>query len=106
MKCKVKFTDTAKEDLRSIAVYVAEHSSVETAKRLVDKLRERCLILEDYPESGALPRDRILISNGYRFLVCGEYLIFYVYHPDENTAYILASFNAKRDYMRVMKKYL
>ena len=106
MKCKVKYTDTAKEDLRSIAVYVAEQASVETAKRLVEKLRNRCLVLEDYPESGALPRDRIMISNGYRFLVCGEYLIFYVYHPEENTAYILAAFNAKRDYMRVMKKYL
>ena len=47
-----------------------------------------------------------MMSAGYRFLVHKDYLIFYNYEKAENTAYILAVFNAKRDYMRVMKKFL
>ena len=107
MKCKIKFTETAKQDLRDIAVYVAEQSGdKEVAKKLVAGLREKCRILEDYPESGAFPRDRVLISSGYRFLVCGESLLFYLHKPEENTSYIMAVFNAKRDYFRIMKKFL
>ncbi len=31
---------------------------------------------------------------------------FYYYIKEKNTAYITAVFNAKRDYMRVMKKFI
>lgn len=107
MSCQIKFTDTAKSDLREIAFYIAEQSKdKEIAKRFVEELRERCKILEDFPESGSIPRDRVLKSNGYRFLVHKDYLIFYSYNKSENTAYILAVFNSKRDYFRVMKKFI
>lgn len=107
MSCHIKFTDTAKSDLREIAFYIAEQSKdKEIAKRFVEELRERCKILENFPESGSIPRDRVLKSNGYRFLVHKDYLIFYSYSKNENTAYILAVFNSKRDYFRVMKKFI
>lgn len=107
MICHIKFTDTAKSDLREIAFYIAEQSKdKEIAKRFVEELRERCKILENFPESGSIPRDRVLKSNGYRFLVHKDYLIFYSYNKNENTAYILAVFNSKRDYFRVMKKFI
>lgn len=107
MSCKVKFTDTAKADLREIAFYIAEQSKdKELAKDFVNKLRERCKIPETAPECGALPKDRVLVSSGYRFLVQDNYLIFYTYSKSENIVYINAVFNAKRDYMRVMKKYI
>lgn len=107
MNCQVKFTATAKEDLRGIAYYIAEQSKdKEIAARFIKQLQEKCKILEEFPESGALPKDRVMMSAGYRFLVHKEYLIFYNYEKAENTAYILAVFNAKRDYMRVMKRFL
>ena len=107
MKYSVKLTETAKQDLREIAFYVAGQSkNRETAKKLVSELRERCRVLEDFPESGAIPHDRVLISGGYRFLVHGEYLLFYLYKAEEKTSYITAVFNAKRDYLRVMKKFI
>ena len=107
MNCRVKFTATAKEDLRRIAFYIAEQSKDKgIAASFVKELQEKCKILEQFPESGAIPKDRILLSAGHRFLVHKEYLVFYNYAKDENTAYILAVFNAKRDYMRVMKKFL
>lgn len=107
MSCRVKFTATAIDDLRGIAFYIAEQSKDKgIAAAFVRELREKCKVLEEFPESGAIPKDRVLTGAGYRFLVHREYLIFYNYVKDENTAYILAAFNAKRDYMRVMRRLL
>ena len=107
MNFKVKFTATAKEDLRNIALYIAEASGEKSvAVNFVNELRQKTKILEDFPESGSLPRDRVMLSAGYRFLVHKEYLIFYHYEAKEEISYILAVFNAKRDYMRVMRKFI
>lgn len=105
MSCKVKFTATAKEDLRSVAYYIAHESGdKDVAERFVKDIQKKCELLVDFPEIGALPRDRVLVSLGYRFLVHGDYLIFYDYRKDAGTVNILAVFNSKRDYMRVMRK--
>ena len=61
MNCRVKFTATAKEDLRSIAFYIAEQSKDKgIAASFVKELQEKCKILEQFPESGAIPKDRFL----------------------------------------------
>ena len=107
MTCKIEFTDTAKQDLREIAFYIAEQSKEKAvAMRFVKELQDKCRSLEDFPEIGAIPKDRMMKSAGYRFLVHGEYLIFYKYEASENVAYILAVFNAKRDYMKIMRKFI
>ena len=107
MSFKIKFTDTAKDDLRNIATYIAEQAKdKKIAINFVNELREKIKILETFPESGAIPDDRIMKNFDYRFLVHKEYLIFYHYIPKDNTSYILAIFNAKRDYSRVMRKFI
>lgn len=107
MNCKIVFTDTAKSDLRDIAIYLADLSKdKKLAIRFVRELQEKVKILEQFPESGAIPRDRVPKSNGYRFLVHKDHLLFYLYEKETNTANIMAIFNGKRDYMRVMKKFL
>ena len=100
-------TVTAKSDLREIAQNIYELSKDKTISiRFVKELQEKCEILKQFPECGSIPKDRIMMSFGYRFLVYKDYLIFYLYKKEENTAYIMAIFNAKQDYMRVMKKFL
>lgn len=107
MNCRIVFTDTAKSDLRDIAVYLADISKDKNlAIRFVKELQERTKLLEQFPESGAIPKDRVLKSNGYRFLAHKDYLLFYLYSKEEETVYIMAVFHGKRDYMRVMKKFL
>ena len=107
MKTGIVFSDTAREDLRNIAVYLAEQAGEkEPAIRFVNDLREKVKVLETFPESGAIPNDRILKSAGYRFLVHKEYLIFYQYDRRENTVYLQAFFNAKRDYTRFMRRFV
>lgn len=107
MNCKIVFTDTAKSDLRDIAIYLADLSKDrDLATAFVRELQEKTKILEQFPECGAIPRDRVLKSSGYRFPVCKDYLLFYLYEKEAHTVYIMAIFNGKRDYMRVMKKFL
>jgi len=107
MSCQIVFTDTAKSDLREIAISIAELAKDKNiAIRYVKELQESTKILETFPESGAIPRDRILKSSGYRFIAHKDYLLFYLYEKAENRVYIMAVFHGKRDYMRVMKKYL
>ena len=107
MTSKIVFTDTAKSDLRELAVYLAEISKDrDLAIRFVKRLQEKTKVLEDFPQSGAVPRDRVLKSNGYRYLVHDDYLIFYHVDEEKNVVYILSIFNSKRDYMRVMKKFI
>lgn len=102
---KIVFTDTAKSDLRNIALYLADLSKDKNlAIRFVKELREKTRILEQFPESGAIPADRVLKSSGYRFLVHKNYLLFYLYEKEANTVYVMAIFNGKRDYLRFMKK--
>ena len=107
MNCLIIFTDTAKSDLRDIAFYLADLSKDKNlAIRFVKELQERAKILEQFPEIGSILKDRVLKSQGYRFLVHKDYLLFYLYEKAENKVYILSVFNGKRDYMRVMKKFL
>ena len=107
MNSQVVITDTARSDLRDIALYLADLSKdKKLAIRFVKELQEKTKILELFPESGAIPRDRVLKSNGYRFLSHKDYLLFYQYDKETNIVYVMAIFNGKRDYMRVMKKYL
>ena len=107
MNCQIKLTATAKEDLKGIALYIYEQSKDKNiAGRFIKELQEKCDVLKEFPKIGAIPKDRVLMSSGYRFLAHKDYLIFYHYEKSENTVYILAVFNAKRDYTRVMKKFL
>ena len=107
MSCQIVFTDTAKTDLREITISLAELTKDrDLTIRFIQELRKTTEILKEFPESGSIPRDRVLKSNGFRFLTYKDYLIFYLYEKENNTAYVMSVFNGKRDYMRVMKKFL
>jgi len=104
---RIIFTSTAENDLRGIAFYIAEQSGSKTASAdFVRKLKDKCDLLKEFPEMGALPRDRVLLSQGFRFLTVGEYLIFYTSETQKSEVYINAVIHSKRDYMRVMRKYI
>lgn len=105
MKYSIEFTDTAKSDLLNIATYIAEEAKdKEVAKRFVQEISAQCTMLEDFPLSGAIPKDRLIKNSGYRFLIHKDYLIFYTTDEMKNKVYVQSVFNAKKDYMRVLKK--
>ena len=104
-KWQVVMTDTAKSDLREIALGIYELSGdLDTAVHFVTELEEQCRVLNSLPETGAIPKDYVLKALGYRYLVYKHYLVFYITDPAEQTVYIHAFFNEKLDYFRYMRK--
>ncbi len=98
-------TDTAKSDLREIALGLYEISKdTDTTIQFIKELQEQCDVLYTFPESGAVPKDYVLKALGYRYLVHKHYLVFYIANPAEQKVYIHAFFNEKMDYFRYMRK--
>ena len=103
-KWQVFMTDTAKQDLREIALLLYEQSGEwDIAAALVQELQAQCLTLEAYPDRGAFPKDYVLKALGYRYLVHKHYLVFYQTDTVEHKVYIHAFFNEKQDYFRMMR---
>ena len=96
MVCEIIFTAKAKQNLNDVAIEVYELSKDKpTAVRFVNRLK-------NFPLSGKLPVDRTLLSFGYRYLIEGDYLIFYVYDDESRKAYIHYIVNGKTDYIRAI----
>lgn len=105
MKWKVLMTDTAKRDLREIALFLNDLSGdAEIAAAFVMELQQQCASLETVPDRGAVPKDYVLKALGYRYLVYNHYLIFYQMDSSERSVSIHAFFNEKADYFRYMRK--
>lgn len=71
--------------------------------RFINELRQTCEKLKDFPNSGANPKDRILLSLGYKYSIHKNYLIFYSVNQEEKKIYNNAFFNGKTDYVKVLK---
>ena len=98
---------TAKQDLREIAFYIAGHSmDNDIAKRFIMELRYQCNRLMDFPQGGAIAKDRILRSFDFRYILHKDYLIFYSIDEAQKIVSVLAIFNSKKDYLRVMRKFI
>ena len=107
MSSKLIITDKALDCLENISYYIAkETGQKEIAEKFVADIVSKCSRLNNFPEIGALPKEKNLRKNGYRFLVHKSYLIFYIYDKSSDTVSVIAVFNAKCDYNLVMEKYL
>ena len=102
---QVIMTDTAKNDLREIALGIFEASGgLEPAVRFVTEPEKNCDSLNLLPEAGALPKDYVLKALGYRYLTHKQYLIFYLTDSAEHKVFIHAVFHEKLDYFRFMSR--
>jgi len=94
---KVTISDDAKEDLRSIATYVARDNP-QRAGSLVRELRARCRSIASFPHKHQLvPRFE---SRGVRRLALGNYLIFF--YVDQHEAVVIRILHAARDIERLL----
>ena len=70
--------------------------SQEAALKYYDLLTEEILSLREMPERCPRPRDLALAAKGYRYLIVGNYLVFYVVSGD--TVQIRRILYGRRDY--------
>ncbi len=102
MKCKIIITEKAFNDINEIADNIKQISQSESiAINFINNIYGKIEVLADFPEAGSNPKNRSLIVQGYKFLVYEQYLIFY--KKVEDTVYVAAVFNSKKDYFKYYK---
>lgn len=97
---KVRMSPKAREDLGEIGDYIAfQLRNKAAARRLLARIREEVMSLTQFPESGTplhFPGPNLM----YRYLVCGNYMIFY--HISEGTVYVDRVLYGRRDYLAIL----
>lgn len=73
----ITYLPVARQDLVDIFDYLA-CQNLEAARILLQTVDQTVRHLADLPLSGAIPKDRRLKLLGYRMVIIGNYLVFYV----------------------------
>lgn len=100
MRVKIRINPLANTDLQEIKNYISD-DSVEASTKVVKDIIEKIESLGDFPEMGTMLMYKIKIKSKYRYIICGQYLIFYIYEND--IVSIQRVLHGKRDYMLLLK---
>jgi len=87
---KIVWTEPARQDLRDIFIYISEENP-NAARRLLSKIKERAVLLQDNPLLGRMGR-----VDGTRELVIAETPYLLPYRIKEQQIQILAVFHGAR----------
>lgn len=99
MKYKIIRTDKAEEQLRKIIFYIADDSGdVDIALGYLDKIETAINRLQEFPESGSIPRYSILKKQGYRVVIVERHIVFYKINETDKTIIIYAIVDGRREY--------
>lgn len=96
---KVFIYPTAKQDLTDIVDYL-NTLSPKTALKYYDMLTEGITGLSTLPFRCPRPKDLALAAKGYRYLLVGNYLVFYV--VEDRTVQIRRILYAKGNYQALL----
>lgn len=103
MKYKILRTDKAEDQLREIIFYIADDSgNVEIALGYLDKVETEINRLQDFPETGSIPRYSIIKKQGYRVLIVERHLVFYKINEKDKLVIIYAIVDGRREYRNLI----
>ncbi len=68
----------------------------------MDKIEEAINRLQEFPNSGSIPRYSILRKQGYRVVIVGNHLIFYKVDDQEKEVVIYAIVDGRREYKNLI----
>lgn len=91
----------ATADLQEIKSYIAE-DNIDAATKVVKEIIEKIESLAEFPEIGTMLMYKIRLKSKYRYVICNQYLIFYIY--EDNTVSIQRILHGKRDYMKLLQE--
>ena len=97
MSFRTTYTDTARQDMREIAEYLAQFYA-STARKFSAKLEKKVASLEDMPYSCPAYED----DPYFRRMIVGDYLLFYSVDEKRQLVVIHRIIHAKRDINRQM----
>lgn len=100
---RVFMTQTATEDVQSIADYITDElRAPDAAKRLVAEIREAVVHLGEMPFRQGLAGDRHIAGQGIRTMPVENYTLFYIVSEQERTVTIIRVLFNKRDWVRLL----
>ena len=98
---KISVSQEAINDLRQIREYISvDLDNEKSAARIVGDIVKRIGQLKELPEIGAQLSSRVDVKTDYRYLVCGNYNVFYRIELD--TVKIVRILNARRNFMTIL----
>lgn len=96
-------TDKAEDQLRQIIYYIADDSeSVDIALRYLDKIEQAINRLQEFPNSGSIPRYSILKKQGYRVVIVEKHIVFYKVNEADKIVIIYAVVDGRREYKNLI----
>ena len=98
-KFSVRLLTPAEEDLTEIIEYISLDNRA-AADKLLTKIEKILGLLSDNPLIGRVPLEEELKQSGYRFIVAGNYLIFYTI--EKKTIYVHRILHGARDYLSIL----
>jgi len=98
---KVFWTDTARNQLEDIFNYFSEKANLKTAKKIIEKIIDRTIQLENNPLSGT--KEPLLQQRKfeYRYLVEGHYKI--IYWIDGNYIKVASIFDCRQNPVKMKR---
>ena len=87
-------------DIEKIEVFLSANDCPENViQKHFEKIYESMVILRDNPQIGTCLSTKTSIPNDYRYLISGQYLIFYKVFDSEKTVRVYRVFHSKENYL-------
>ena len=100
---KLKVNREAAADIVKIKKYIREElGNSAAAKRIADKIVKSYKQLKTSPDIGVPLCSKVSFETSPRFIVCGNYLIFYDKNEKENLIEIIRIIHGKRNYTNII----
>lgn len=96
---KLRYNPVAISDLEEIKEYISEDNET-TAAKIVRELIEKTESLINFPNMGLSLSKKIGIETKYKYLICNQYIIFYIF--EDKIISIMRIIHGKRDYLRLL----
>lgn len=101
MTYRIEVTADARYDLRQIREYISvELDNENSASKTVGNIVKSISRLKELPEIGAPLFSRVSEKSDYRYLICGNYNVFY--RIESQTVKIIRVLNARRNFMLIL----
>jgi len=105
VRFKVNLSDSAEDDLFEIYKYVFFNDSEEQAEKLISKLHEKCLYLQEYPSRGHVPPELHLLGiNEFLEINYKPYRI--IYQVIGKIVFVHCILDGRRDMQKLLQERL
>lgn len=91
----------AVDDLDAAIEYISNDlGNPMAAERLFESILDKARLFADFPEAGSVLRTLSGIDTGYRYMICGKWMVFFAL--DESRVLVVRVLYGKSDYLRTL----